>query len=66
MPSEETLAQCREMGKALREEIADAREDIDRLARSLKAAFEEAASKEDVARLEKAIAAIERLISENA
>lgn len=66
MSSEEALAQCREMGKALREEIADAREDIDRLARFLKAAFDETASKEDVARLEKAIAAIERLLSKNA
>jgi hypothetical protein len=66
MNPEQLRAECREMGKTLHKEIAAAHETINVLARSLKAAFDETVSKEDIAPLEKAIAAIERLLSENA
>jgi HAMP domain-containing protein len=66
MNPEELLAECREMGQVLRKEIAAARKDIDRLARSLKLAFDATASKEDIGRLENAIAALTNSLSRNA
>jgi hypothetical protein len=62
MSSEEVLAQCRELGRSLHEEIATVREDIERLARSLNAAFLDLVSKEDLRRLESAIAYLERAV----
>jgi BMFP domain-containing protein YqiC len=62
MASEEVLAECRKLGETIRQEIRGARADIETLARSLHAAFLDLVSKEDLRRLESAIAYLERAV----